>query len=328
MKEQNTTATDEVELGSLVNVIVGFFRNLLKLLFLGITFIKKNIVLTIIIIVAGAILGYILDNFFDKEEPVYENHVIVIPNFESVDFLYETVEGLNAKIASNDSIYLRSVLGDKFRYLVGVKIEPIVDIYNFATKSPQYTEIFKILAQNKDLSEFVEEMTSGKNFKYHRMNFFIEGNLVSETIVENFLTQINENPHFKKHQELSEFNTNWMIKQNDIMITQVDSIIEASLKYANSKDGNQSVLINDNSSLGGLVNGKQQVLYRRSGLLLAGNEESAVIKNVGSNYNILKRGLFSGGYKLKLPVIFMLLFYGIFFIRFSYNRLKSIAEND
>jgi hypothetical protein len=171
-------------------------------------------------------------------------------------------------------------------------------------------------------------MTGGKNSKYHRLNFFIRGNLVAETIVENFLNQINENPHFKNYQELSEFNTNWLIKQNDIMITQVDSIIEASIKYASRKDGNQAVLINDNSSLGELVDGKQQVLYRRLGLLQAGNDESAVIKNVGSNYNILKRSLLTGGYKLKLPVLFMLLFYGFFFSRFSYNRLKSIAEND
>jgi hypothetical protein len=273
-------------------------------------------------------LGYIVDGFDYRKVPIYENHIIVIPNFESTDFLYETVEGLNAKIASNDSIYLRSVLGDKFRSLVRVKIEPIVDVYNFATKSPQYTEIFKILAQHQDLADFVEEMTGGKNSKYHRLNFFIRGNLVAETIVENFLNQINENPHFKNYQELSEFNTNWLIKQNDIMITQVDSIIEASIKYASRKDGNQAVLINDNSSLGELVDGKQQVLYRRLGLLQAGNDESAVIKNVGSNYNILKRSLLTGGYKLKLPVLFMLLFYGFFFSRFSYNRLKSIAEND
>lgn len=328
MKEQQNVSTDEVELGSLVNIIARFLKNLLKLLFLIIAFVKKTMVLTIILVVVGALAGYFIDTSLPKKTPVYENHIIVIPNFESVDYLYETIEGLNAKIASNDSLYLTTVLGDGYRSLHHVEIEPIVDIYNFATRSSQNIEVFKILFQNQDLAEFVEDMTTSKYFKYHRLNFFIKGSSISEQLVENLLNHMNENPHFKKYQELSQMNTEWLIEKNNTMISQVDSLIQASIKYANTKDRNSSVLINDNSDLGLLVSGKQDILYRRMGLLRAGNDETAVIKNVGANYNILKKGLFSVGYKLKLPIIFLVLFYGFFFARFTYKNLKSIAESN
>ncbi len=44
----------------------------------------------------------------------YNNEVIVIPNFESVDYLYDKVEDSIQKIASNDTIYLKKIFGDQF----------------------------------------------------------------------------------------------------------------------------------------------------------------------------------------------------------------------
>ena len=111
MKDQiNNASTEEVDLGYLFRKVGNFFRRIVKLLFLVISFFKKYIVVTSILIVAGAVIGYFLDkNGQDKIE--YENRVIVIPNFESVDYLYESVDEWNAKIKSGDSVYLKCYPG-------------------------------------------------------------------------------------------------------------------------------------------------------------------------------------------------------------------------
>ena len=69
-------------MGYLFNSIGSIFKSLVKLLFQVLIFIRKYLFLIIGLIVIGVILGYFLDRNSVK---VYENRLIVIPNFESVD---------------------------------------------------------------------------------------------------------------------------------------------------------------------------------------------------------------------------------------------------
>jgi hypothetical protein len=325
MKEEQHNANDQVEIGFLFKKVGDIFKSLVRLLFSVLTFTRKYLILIIVLAVVGLILGYFLDQRSNKI-PVYQNHVIVIPNFESVDYLYETVEGLNSKIVNNDTIYLKSILGDNYKFLTGVDVEPIVDIYNFATKSEQNIDVFRILFQNQELSEFVEDMTTSKYFKYHRLNFAILGNEHTESIVASLLENFDDNAHFKLYQELMVKNNALMIAESQNMIKQIDSLIQATILFSKNKQGNQSVFINDNSDLATLVYRKQDILEKNRDLLIKLNDETAVIKTVGANYNIIKKSFFSFSNKVKLPVAFVLLFYGFFFVRYVYKLLKEIAE--
>ena len=325
MKDQLKNESEEIELGFLFKTVSDFFRKVVKLLFLVIAFFQKYFIITLILVFVGVITGYFLDKNYSSD-PTYENHVLVIPNFESVDYLYETIEGLNAKIASNDTIYLQSILGEDAALLRRIQIEPIVDIYNFATQSQQQIDVFRILFQNQELSDFVVDMTTSKYFKYHRMNFSIKGNSRSEEIVNKVLDFFSNNPHFKEYQEISKTNTALLIKESDNMMAQVDSLMKAAVTYANRRESNQSVFINDNSDLGALIYRKQDILDKRIDLLKQSRDEVAVIKKVSADYNILNKGLFSFSNKVKLPVQLIFLFSMIFFARFVYKSLKSFSE--
>lgn len=327
MKDQHNHSNEEVELGFLFKTVGNFFRKIIKLLFLIIAFFQKYFIINLILLVAGVVIGYFLDKDSDYV-PTYENHVIVIPNFESVDYFYESIEGLNSKIRSNDTVYLNSILGNDSNLLRGVQIEPIVDIYNFASQSQQQIDVFRILFQNQELSEFVTDMTTSKYFKYHRMNFSIHGNSRSEEVVQKVLDYFSNNTHFKEYQEISRANTELLIEENAKMIEQVDSLMQAAISYANKKDANQSVFINDNSDLGMLIYRKQDILEKRLDLLKQRKDEVVVIKKVSGDYNILKKGLFSFSNKVKLPLQLILIFSMIFFVRFVYKELKSISENN
>src|SRR5690554_1660503 len=136
MAQQNSS--EEVDLGYLFKSVGDFFRKLVKLFFLVIGFFKKYLLIIIGIIILGIILGYFIDK---NSKSVYENRLIVIPNFESVEYLYDKIDEVNFKIQSGDSLYLKSIFGDNYTSVRKIEIEPIIDIYNFTTESRENIDV-------------------------------------------------------------------------------------------------------------------------------------------------------------------------------------------
>ncbi|MEX0997204.1 MAG: hypothetical protein WDZ45_09175 [Flavobacteriaceae bacterium] len=322
---EHKNQSEEIDLGYLFKKINQFFKSVVIILFHVIAFFLKYKYVVLGLIIIGVAYGYYKDA---TSEPILNNEVIVIPNFESVDYLYDKVEALNAKIEAEDTLYLKTILGSNHRKLRKIEIEPIVDIYNFAAQSRENIDVFRILFQNQELAEFVEDITTSKYYKYHRINFIIKGEEQSSLIVENLLAYFNDNNHFREYQEIHLENTGYLLEQNAKTIEQIDSIFQAVISYSQRVGGSQSVNINDNSDLGTLVFRKQEVLKERIQLLKQEKDGVQVIKSVTVNYNlILDEGLNLSN-KVKFPILFVLLFSMIFFLRFLYKNLELIAKSN
>ena len=89
MAQQNSS--EEIDLGYLFKKMGNLFKKFIKLIFLVLAFFVKFRVIVVILIIIGVGIGYYLDQ--NKEE-VYNNEVIVIPNFESVDYLYSKINSI------------------------------------------------------------------------------------------------------------------------------------------------------------------------------------------------------------------------------------------
>src|SRR5690606_9602185 len=114
-----------------------------------------------------------------------------------------------------------------FRRIQAIEIEPIIDIYNFASKSRENIDVFRILFQNQDLSEFVNDMTTSKYYKYHRISFKVLGENSSEKIVTDILNYWNSNTHYSGYAEIFKANAEFQVQEHKNMIIQIDSIITA-----------------------------------------------------------------------------------------------------
>src|SRR5690606_19978730 len=106
-------------------------------------FFKKYFIVIIVLILIGVGLGY----FKDKNAvELYDNEILIIPNFESVDYLYDKAKYVNLKIAAGDTLYLKNIFGSNFKKVKGIDLEPIVDIYNFVSKSRQGIDVLRIIS--------------------------------------------------------------------------------------------------------------------------------------------------------------------------------------
>ncbi len=322
-QSSNANQSEEIDLGYLFRKIGEFFKNCVKLLFKVLSFFIAYKVYVIILILVGVIYGFYVDS---KTKTVYDNKALVIPNFESVDYLYDKIGALNSKIESRDTLYLTSILGANYKYLKNVKIEPIVDIYNFISKSRENIDIFRIFTQNQDIEEYMEEFSNSKYYKYHKLNFKIKGKKETETIVAKILEHLNDNKHYNEYGAFYRENIDLQIFEHKFMIRQIDTLLESASKDNIMGSSGQGVLINDNSNFHNLIERKRLLLED----LLVKQKQKVdyrdVVKVVSIDYNLVDHSKLSLSAKIKYPIYLIFLFSLIFFFRYSYKKLKEIAE--
>ena len=169
MAQQNSS--EEIDLGYLFRKSNDFFRSVIRTLFQILNFFKKYYIIVIALLIIGFGYGYYKDL---NSVSSYNNELIVIPNFESVDYLYDKVEAVNNKIGMGDTLYLQEVLGTNFGKLNHITIEPIVDIYNFISKSYRNYDVFQgfqiFLLRSKVLSRAVFPK---RHRKWHSQDLYL-----------------------------------------------------------------------------------------------------------------------------------------------------------
>jgi hypothetical protein len=320
-KHNNNIQAEEVDLGYLFSKIGDFFKGIVKAIYAVIAFFIRFWIVTVVLLLVGFGLGYYLDSV---QTEVYDNTVIVIPNFESVDYLYESVDEINSKIAFNDTIFLKEALGPEYQYLKKIKIEAIPDIYNFVAQSREHIDVFRILFENQELEEFIEDMPTSKNYKYHKINFRIAGK-DSQELIEKFLSNINSNEHFLAYKEAYVENNQLQLDETTKMLTQIDSAVMHATSIQRGSDIDQYISMGDNR-LDLLLFRKQEIMDNRLKLQKKKRDQTATVKVVGTNYNVIDPEVFRLGNMIKVPLLFIVLFGLIFLVRHLFRGMKSIAE--
>jgi|SRR5690554_141921 len=318
MAEQNYT--EEIDLSYLWRKFTAFLKSCIRAGFMVLAFFAKYWIVTLVLLIVGIGYGYYKDQTSSK---TFKNEGIVIPNFESVDYLYSNIDEFNKRIHNQDTIFLKSVLGNNFNAIRKIEIEPISDIYNVMTKSREQIDVFRILYQNQELDKFTENIITGKYFKFHKISFTIKGEGASKEVIESIQSFWNSNEHFQEYGEIYRENAEFQVKEYKHMIAQVDSIIH-SLTTETVRSQNPGVIISENSNLHLLFDRKKDML---KDLLLAEvrlSDYTEPIKMVYMDYEVESPSISNA---IKYPIFLIALFGFIFFVRFIYKKMKEIAES-
>ena len=321
MAEQNTS--EEVDLGYLFSKISSFFRSFIRLLFTIIAFFIKYIIVTVVLIIIGIGIGYYLDK---NEIEVYNNELIVIPNFESTQYFYDKVEALMAKVKDRDTTFLKKIVGPNYEDLKKLEAEPIVDIYGWASGSRERVDLFRVLAEKQNIQEYIKDPQNHQYYKYHHLTIKIKGKTYSEEIINGIVDYFNSNLHYSEYMEVGRKNTAFRIETTEKMLSQIDSLLKASVLTEKITQNSPSIAINDNSQLNDILQTKGDLTRNLLFLNKQKIDEQQIIKVASVNYNISDLSGFKLGNKIKLPLILVLFFSGFFFLKYIYRKMKKIAE--
>ncbi len=314
---QTNNESQEIDFSQLSKKISGFFESILTLIFNGILFVKRNIIVIGILFILGVGLGVFLDR-----NKVYDNQIIVTPNFSAVDYLYSKIDLINSKVNENDTLFLKNVVGIKnTKAFRGIEVEPITDIYKFIGANPVNFELVKLMAEDGEIDKIVDDKLTSKNYVFHNITFSTSKPTSQEQTVKPILAYLNDTDYYKKIQKEFVNNINLKMKANDSIIKQIDGILNSfSNTAAGSSKSNNLVYYNENTQLNEVIKTKNELVAEQGAhrLELVGLDkiikESSVTTNIRNNKGV------NGKMKLIVPLVFLFLFFGFSILRKLYKK--------
>jgi len=320
---KQSAVDDEVDLGFIFTAIGNFFNRIFKALLSVLIFIGKHKIRLGIIILIGAIIGYLLD--LKRNQP-FESNFIVSSNYESADYLYNKIETIDRKIKQKDTVFLKTVFGSQYDLVKGVNVEPIVEIYDFIGNTESNAKLFELLSEDEDKKEFINAPVNSMNYTYHKVKVIILGEEYHKNTTDAFFSFINSNSYLSNIKDIALQNSNDQILQNNFAINQIDSLINSIINYNNSKEESKSLVsINENTEFDALFERKKYLLNNNKYLEEVLVNNKTIIGILDANYAVTyDRDFFESRRTILIPIVLVTLYLLFFFFRYLNHNLKRL----
>lgn len=308
----------EIDLAQISKKISAIFEHISTSIFKGFLFFKRNILWVSILFIVGAGLGY----YLDKATKIYDNQIIISPNFGSVDYLYARIELINSKIQDGDTLFLKNTVGIKEpKKINGVSIAPINDVYKFIDNKPQNFDLIKLMSEDGDIKKVVNENLTSKNYPYHLISFSTIGQTSEDKTVEPILNYLNNSDYYKIIQK--EYISNIKIKmvENDSIISQIDGLLNSfSGKGNGSQNSDKTVYYSEKSQLSDVIKTKDQLVYEQGLHRIEMINLDKIVKENSATINVRNKKSINGKMKLVLPFLFVFLFVVVAYFNSYYKK--------
>jgi len=324
----NQNNSDEIDLGQLFQMIRNGFNKLGVLFLRFFLYLKKSALILIGLVVLGAAIGFGL-KFITTEKVQVD--VIVRPNLESKDYLYDVIAEIESNIKDKNPTFL-SRLDITEADLKGFEISIAVVKKEEAEDNEKQLEYLEVLQkfQNTDLiADVIREELLKKTELNHRITFTYK-NSNGEEIARKLLDYINSNGYFTELLSVQKENSRERIEKSEVLISQIDTIIQSYSKNLNKQSASletgKLVFQNEEKlNVTGLITLKTELIEdieEKKMELKQLNGPISVI-NFGNPHQVSKA--FFGKKIIVLPLLFLGVFFLLSFLKYL-NRKASEIE--
>ncbi len=213
--QQNSS--DEIDLGQLFqmigrgfqkffNFIGSIFKGIFHVLIIFLLFIQKNIIVIGSAVILGGIGGYILDKVLPEK---YISKMVVEPNFNSVQQLYNNIAFYNDLAEAQDSVALATALNITEHEAASIK-EVFADSYS---DENQKIKLFDEFVRELDTTTIktIDFENYLKNFnsldaRFHQISLISTDNRVAKKTQPAILGSISVNGYFKLQKRINDEN--------------------------------------------------------------------------------------------------------------------------
>lgn len=330
MAEQpvNQNNSDEIDLGQLFQMIGRGF-NKLGIAFLRIfLYLKKNAFILGGLLIIGFAVGYGLNKITTKKKKI---EVIVKPNLDSENYLYDVIEQINNNIKSKDTLFFESKgvpISNLSQFKVSV--EPI-EQEGDKKGDLEYLELLEKFQDNSQFLDVIRIELLSRSAINHRITFLFKNSSEGQVFAQKAMEYINSNKYFEELVAISKENAIEKIKKNKVLIDQIDKLISAySQNLAKNNDQNADGRIvlegNEKMDVTGLFQMKNALIQdiERKRLAIREQDKALSIVNFGNAQQAKKS--FFGKSVVLIPLVLVLLFFVISAIGYL-NKKASVMES-
>ncbi|WET00627.1 hypothetical protein [Flavobacterium sp. YJ01] len=316
----------EIDLVQISKKISNFFERLNRSIFGSIQFFLRNWIIVLVLIVTGFAIGWYLDTVRKS----YSNQIIVEPNFESVDYLYSKIDLLQSKVISNDTVFLKNVVGIKKPKLIKrIQIRPIVEAYKFVENKERNFQLLELMAENGDINKILVDTITSKNYRYHTISFTTSEVAIDKEFAAPILSFLNNSEYFDTVQKIELKNLQSKIVQNDSIIKQINTVLSNFSSVTKGAQKNDKlVYYNENTQLNDLIKTKQYLIEDQGRNRLKLISFDKTIKEISSTINVESKKSINSKLKFYLPLLFILFFVLLNSFKAFYKKQLLLEEKE
>lgn len=293
---------DDISLSDINHFFSNQAKKIKNLFFSFFKFFINNIYILSFLFITGVVLGF----FADKNKK-YEQQIIVIPNFSSVDYLYEKVDVFNSKINEKDSLFLKKYDLKGFKNISKIEINPIIDIYKLAQSSNSNLEMIKLMTEDISMNEIIEGGINKKAYLYHLITIQTNKKSDYEDVIKPFLDYLNDSDYFKAIQKEAVNNVQFRIQENDSTLVQINGILNNFSNLTNQSEKKDNLIYyNENTQINELFKTKEKITVDKGVLISNLITYEKVIRDIGVIENKQVKNKIPN--KIIYPVLLILLY--------------------
>jgi uncharacterized membrane protein len=323
VSKDNNPDNSEIDLLTVFSRIGDLFESINTLLFRAIRFFVKNAIVVVVLVVVGIVVG----KYLDATQKVYDNRIIVAPNFESSDYLYSKINLLKAKIAESDTVYLKKVVGiEQPKILKSIDIKAITDVYQFIEEKDKNFDLIKLMSEDAGLQKVISDTTTSKNYTYHKIYLTTNKLVNEEDFVKPLMNYLNKSDYYNKIQAIGLTNLQQEIVENGTILAQINTVLNGFSKGNNTRN-DKLVYYNENTQLNDVLKTKEELIKVQGKNRLKLVRFDKTIKEISSILNVKKSQKIAGNFTFSLPAIFVILFIFLRFFRAFYKK-QSLKEKE
>ncbi|MDH1882753.1 hypothetical protein ACTS9V_06025 [Empedobacter falsenii] len=301
----NTNFDEELDLN---NIISSINKKIQSYIFNFLNLLLNNKLKIVILIFLGIGIGFFLNQLFSKRV----SQLIVLSNNNSVEYLYSKIQNLQSNFSDPKA--------KKFiKNINHVEITPIVDVYKFTGTKESNLETLKMYAEDGDIMKMTEDKNFIKNYDSHIISISNGNNLINEKMINEIINYLNNDLFYKELLKISKENYLNKIKQNELLIQQIDILIA---KY-NTQDnkGGQLLYNNENLQLNDLLKTKVDLFNENNNIRIKLVETKNTINLLSYDLNTIVKPKVN--FIFLLPILFLFFYFMFIYISLFYKNFKE-----
>ncbi|HIB36745.1 hypothetical protein [Mesonia sp.] len=243
MSQHQKHQDEEVDLGDLFRLLKKGIQYIFNLFLRFVAFVLRHAIVLIVLIVIGAIIGYFLQK---KSGELVKTEMIVVSNFESAEYLFNSVDEISYQIKNRDSSALEELGIPLENTNLKLEVEPIVNIDKFSEEEEVFLEL---ISESNFLEDDEKKEMFARYFDYYKIILYHPKTENSTYILENILKKLRNNKYFQEYNDVSLKFLDKQIEANENLVLQIDSLVRNYSKNLVSNQSSTSTIYNSANSL-------------------------------------------------------------------------------
>ncbi len=328
MDNQNSktdpATTGDIDLGQLFRMIGRGFKSLFIGFLRIFIYLRRNFIKLAILLIIGLLIGFGLNRIVSRKQ---KTEVIVKPNLESKNYLYDVVNEIQANFKAKDTAFFKKIginVADLDRF--EVNIEPLGDKKKEGNMEDdmKYLELLEKFQNDELVIDVVRTEILNKSTLVHRITFYYNRAATGAALSRKIMNYINSNEYFNEMVKINNQNAMERIEQNSVLVAQIDTLVaNYSQKMNTGRNAATGTIVLDKEEqldLPGLLALKNSLIRdtETKRIEIMGQKEAVRIINFGSPQEVQSN--FFNNAVFMVPVVLILIFLLIDFIKYLNRR--------